>query len=537
MNKQRIPIVDLFAGPGGLGEGFSSACDSNGNKIFQIRLSIEKDEVAHRTLTLRSLFRALAEAGKLDLYYQYIQGRITHDAFYQHSEIIPFYNDAKKEARCLELGNDPEGEIDKLIGAAISGHDDWILIGGPPCQAYSLAGRSRRINDPAFATDPKHLLYREYLRVIQQFKPTVFVMENVKGMLSAQHNGQLIFKQIIKDLTNPAEGLEYEIRSFVVDADKKQLTPDQFTICSEKYGIPQMRHRVILLGIAISRANRPHEKLKEETPVSVEMVIGNLPKIRSKVSARTQGRGNKDSHEARLAILAQAESAVADWQDQKRRDVVVLMKAAVKDAHSIESTGAAFISYADMVFPKVPKPLTDWYVDKNLHGVCQHEARGHMDTDLHRYLFASCFAAVGNQSPKLSQFPKALLPAHKNASADNIPFDDRFRVQVKDLPATTVVSHIAKDGHYYIHPDPAQCRSFSVREAARLQTFPDNYFFEGNKTQQYHQVGNAVPPFLAKQLAQSVADFLRADVTTEGHPSAKQNDFFSVSAPLVATSA
>ena len=126
--------------------------------------------------------------------------------------------------------------------------------------------------------------------------------------------------------------------------------------------------------------------------------------------------------------------------------------------------------------------------------------------DLQRYFFAACYSKVYHKSPKISDFPRSLWPAHANVqNAEGKPiFDDRFRVQCENGSSTTVVSHISKDGHYYIHPDPRQCRSLTVREAARLQTFPDDYFFTGPRTAQFHQVGNAVPPYLAYQIASAL---------------------------------
>jgi DNA (cytosine-5)-methyltransferase 1 len=153
--------------------------------------------------------------------------------------------------------------------------------------------------------------------------------------------------------------------------------------------------------------------------------------------------------------------------------------------------------------------LIKWLEDRELHAVAQHETRGHMRSDLGRYLFASVFAEIVGESPKADQFPADLIPRHRNWHSGH--FADRFRVQLADRPATTITSHISKDGHYFIHFDPAQCRSLTVREAARLQTFPDDYLFLGNRTEQYVQVGNAVPPYLARQIAELLLQALSGE--------------------------
>jgi DNA (cytosine-5)-methyltransferase 1 len=163
-----------------------------------------------------------------------------------------------------------------------------------------------------------------------------------------------------------------------------------------------------------------------------------------------------------------------------------------------------------------------WFLDPALGGITNHVSRPHMATDLHRYLFVAAYARVQGRSPELKDFPEDLYPDHKNIddALSKGHFDDRFRVQVSDRPSTTITSHIAKDGHYFIHYDEAQCRSLTVREAARLQTFPDNYHFCGPRTHQYRQVGNAVPPLLARQIARIVRSTLMESGAPECHEAA-----------------
>ncbi len=511
-SRKTIPVIDLFAGPGGLGEGFSSIIDNEGNPRFSLKLSAEKDPVAHRTLSLRSFFRKFGPGKVPDCYYAHIRGEISRDELFEHPDAKGAAKEALAEALKFELGQDDPKKLDSLIKTALGGADDWVLIGGPPCQAYSVAGRSRRTRESLekFESDEKHFLYREYLRIIRDHKPAVFIMENVKGMLSSKHSGSSIFEKIISDLAKPCTDLEYQIHSFVKPGIAGEIAPHDFVIEAERFGIPQGRHRVILFGIrndvarSVPEISTNPEKFilkAEQTYVTVGQTLSDLPKLRSRLSKET------DSHQEWLSALIETSQKMKFYRSKILEPVYKEIGRAIREAQHHSSTGALFLRH-ERSTSQLESRFEQWFYDGRLGGVIQHDTRSHMRSDLNRYLFTAAYGRVHNYSPKLADFPRPLLPNHGNLSSIKVPFSDRFRVQLADSWSSTIVSHIAKDGHYFIHPDPAQCRSLTVREAARLQTFPDNYFFAGNRTEQYTQVGNAVPPLLARKIAEVVSSFM-----------------------------
>jgi DNA (cytosine-5)-methyltransferase 1 len=536
---QPISVGDIFAGPGGLGEGFSAfkVADSH---PFKVRLSIEMNPIAHQTLLLRAFYRQFSESEVPDDYYDFLQN--TNEL--QEGRLKALFDkhpaeatQAEQEARQAELGIEKRKNIRQWLDNSLGDAQHWVLIGGPPCQAYSLAGRSRNkgIDDYIAEDDERQYLYVEYLQIIADHMPAVFVMENVKGLLSATLNDQKVFERICDDLQEPIKALKREGRSMrKVPKAKRDLstryklfslvnygedTPNyslfsttdttqdndlsRFIVRMEKHKIPQARHRLIILGIREDLSDVEPRTLKISSPVQAKQVLSGLPRLRSGLS-REQDSSNawiKRLREMSDSCLFQAAGIKAG------KDVVKHLTTALESIEQEDlNRGSEFISCVPTI-----EHEDEWFLDERLGGVCNHSTRGHIVKDLYRYFYAACYAEVFSRSPNLKHFPEVLLPEHANVKAalEGNNFSDRFRVQLADQPSTTVTSHISKDGHYYIHYDPTQCRSLTVREAARIQTFPDNYFFCGSRTAQYTQVGNAVPPLLANQIAEIVFDVLK----------------------------
>jgi DNA (cytosine-5)-methyltransferase 1 len=333
MPNVTIPVIDLFSGPGGLSEGFarhgerdwtaelSPELDSlasqtrpsvpaGGSTRFHIALSIEKDRCAHQTLQLRAFFRAFG--GRVPAaYYSHLRGEIERAALFAAHRVESAQ--AEEEARLAELGVHDEKDIDRRIRAALHGADPWVLIGGPPCQAYSIVGRSRRSGIASYSAeaDNRHFLYQEYLRIVAAHAPTIFVMENVKGLLSSRVKGEAMFDRILADLSEPGRAMaqrgnkKLTYRLFALTRPEPSglfgLDDAQdFVIRMEEHGIPQARHRVILLGIRDDVPVSVPGVLPRRRAVPAGRVLGGLPRLRSGLSRED------DSAEAWSAIVRSA---------------------------------------------------------------------------------------------------------------------------------------------------------------------------------------------------------------------------------------
>ena len=527
---KKIPVIDLFAGPGGLGEGFSQAG-------FDIRLSIEMDPIACETLKIRKFFYSLKDNDSSKHYYDFITRKITLEKLKEANPEL--WKDADSRVLNAELGNKKDEQIiHERLDEILKDEDEFILIGGPPCQAYSLAGRSRRLgsrnlkssetkteeevkeeNSKLFYEDKRHKLFEEYIKIINRYNPMIFVMENVKGLGSAKsgidHKNGSVFENITEGLKDPGRilqeksSLKYSLHSFVKSnrlcLDDDFMAASDFIIRCEDYGIPQKRHRIIIMGVREDIENKPTKLSTSDKCYTVRDTISDLPRIRSGLSKI------EDTNANWVSSIKKEYKRLLSGKENDDLKIPGIIKT-IGSSSSDFSRGGEFVE--DNKSINHSNDLAKELSDENICGWINHHSRSHIESDLIRYLFCSAFASHHKKTPLMKDWEgnlEAIKPAHNNITQDEktgklmaSSHNDRFKVQVWDNPSSTIVSHISKDGHYYIHPDPEQCRSLTVREAARLQTFPDNYFFFGGRTAQYHQVGNAVPPLLAKTIALNI---------------------------------
>lgn len=409
--KKKLTFIDLFAGAGGLSEGFIRAG-------YEPIAHVEMDEAACYTLRTRTAYHYLHRKKKVDEYIKYLKGEIDREKLYLH---IP--EEEKNSVINLALSDENNPAIFNRIDAILQKQPVDLIIGGPPCQAYSLVGRARSKN--GMKDDPRNHLYLQYSKFLVKYKPKMFVFENVLGLRSADKG------RYFEKMKSEFDRVGYEVKDFLFNASD--------------FGVLQNRKRIILIGHKKElRITVPDIKPAFDKKFTVESIFKDLPKLQA-------GQGKN------------------------------------KDGKYTTTELSEYLKHS--------------HIRNGIQVLTQHVSRPHTDQDKEIYKIAINLIKVGNRLNYIALPEK--LKTHKNRHS----FFDRFKVvDGKATSAQTVVAHIAKDGHYYIHPDEKQNRSISVREAARLQSFPDDFYFEGvkenaNRTAAFKQIGNAVPPLMAENIA------------------------------------
>lgn len=412
-------FIDLFAGAGGLSEGFIQAG-------FEPIAHVEIAKAACNTLKTRAAYHYLKTEEQDHIYVSYLKGEITRAQLYSHVPV-----EILDAVINLPIGEESNEIIHQQIQKSLGDRNVDLIIGGPPCQAYSLVGRSR--SKTKMEGDPRNYLFVQYAEYLEKYQPRMFVFENVLGLKSAKKGHYLIEMEKLFNKKG------YQIKLQTLEA--------------RRFGVLQNRKRIIIIGwkkdLQVTIPNL--EQIENDKTYLVEDLLNDLPDINA-------GEG-------------------ANKFLNYRGDATDYLK-----SHAIRN---------------------------GIDILTQHVARPHREQDKEIYKIAVEKWGISNERLNYNDLPER-LKTHQNRTS----FFDRFKVVAADLPyAQTVVAHIAKDGHYYIHPDVKQNRSISVREAARLQSFPDNYYFEGeregaNRTAAFKQIGNAVPPLMARRIAETIKTVL-----------------------------
>lgn len=407
----KMNFIDIFAGAGGLSEGFL-------REGFSPVVFVEKDKDACNTLKTRLAYLYLKEIKRTDIYLDYLQDKLTRDEFYSH---IP--DELLKKVINEEINSNTLNAIFNRIDEMPGRNKVDIILGGPPCQAYSVAGRSRMGNK--VKNDERNYLFKYYIEFLTRYSPYIFIFENVPGLLSADKGKY--FGEMISGFENLGYHVSYKILNAV------------------DYGVLQNRQRVFIIGIKDDRKFDFPEPDRGLSPnCTLKDLFYDLPEATVDYSKKVF------------------------FYTKEENDY--LKKTEIRNG-------------LDFTTLHITRPI-----NKN-------------DREIYN-LAIRTFMKEGRQL-KYTELPEH-LKTHKN----QVSFIDRFRVLNADGFSHTIVSHLSKDGHYYIYPDYDNPRSLSVREAARIQSFPDDYFFEGSRTSCFRQIGNAVPVLMAQALAKQIKRLL-----------------------------